>query len=287
MFSATIREKSIGKMRSMRPLAVLLVPMVTLILGVTAPQVWAEDGDEIPFDVAKLFFELNNSDGDLGIHGLIDGEAWKRLEIEDPRERQMLDISVRGRLKKQGLTELFFESAEPTFDELPARKFFRRFPKGRYEIEGVTLEGDELESEVWLSHRIPAPADVTVKGDDIITADECADEEEPEPTEVSLPVVIEWDRVTRSHPNIGWPQDRHIDVVLYQVVVEWEDEDENVFIFNAEFPDSDLVDPMQVTVPEEFLLAAGENEFKIEVLVRAANNNQTAVESCTYILVSP
>ena len=29
---------------------------------------------EIPFDEARLFFELNDTDGDLGIHGLIDGD---------------------------------------------------------------------------------------------------------------------------------------------------------------------------------------------------------------------
>ena len=79
----------------------------------------AEDGErEIPFDVAQLFFELNDTDGDLGIHALIDGEPWKKLEIENPHERQMLSARVRGRLCRQGLTEIFFESAEPTFDEL-------------------------------------------------------------------------------------------------------------------------------------------------------------------------
>lgn len=282
MFSTKIREKSIVKQKPIRLLAVILVPMVALILGAAVPQVWAQG--EIPFDVAKLYFELNNSDGDLGIHGLIDGEPWDWLGIEDPRERQMLDISVEGRLQRQGLTELFFESAEPSFGELPAEDFFRRFPQGRYEIEGMTLEGDELESKVRLSHRMPAPADITVNGEGIISAGDCG--EDPEPTELDeLPVVIAWDRITHSHPDIGWPTDTSINVVLYQVVVEWEDEDENVFVFNAEFPDSALVDPMQVTVPDEFLLAAGENEFKVEVLVRAENGNQTAVESCPYILV--
>ena len=89
-----------------------------------------DDGDEIPFDVAEVFFELNNTDGDLGIHALIDGDPWKRLYIEDPRDRKMLNIYVRGRLRRQGLTELFFESAEPPFDELTRNSsvVFRRVP---------------------------------------------------------------------------------------------------------------------------------------------------------------
>ena len=37
------------------------------------------DEDEVPFEVAQVFFELNNTDGDLGIHALIDG---MKLESE-------------------------------------------------------------------------------------------------------------------------------------------------------------------------------------------------------------
>ncbi|MDH3771935.1 MAG: hypothetical protein OET79_13245, partial [Nitrospirota bacterium] len=138
-------------------LAVLSVSVLALALTSTAPVVWADDDDEIPFAKANIFFELNNTDGDLGIHALIDGEPWKKLEIEDPRERKMLDIRVSGRLQRQGLTEIFFESAEPTFDELSPQRFFRRFKEGIYEVEGKTLEGEELESEVLLTHVMPAP----------------------------------------------------------------------------------------------------------------------------------
>ena len=82
-----------------------------------SPVILADDDDEeIPFDVAEIFFELNDTDGDLGIHALIDGDPWKRLTIEDQRERKVLNVFVRGRLKRQGLTEFFFESAEPPFE---------------------------------------------------------------------------------------------------------------------------------------------------------------------------
>ena len=117
-----------------------------------------EDEQEIPFDEASLFFELNDTDGDLGIHGFVDGDEWKKLEIEDPFERSMLHVQVQGRLRRQGLTEVFFESAEPSFDELAPEEFFKRFPEGEYEISGVTLDGEELESVVVLSHVMPAPA---------------------------------------------------------------------------------------------------------------------------------
>ncbi len=103
----------------------------------------ADDDDEPELEEAFIFFELNNTDGDLGIHAKIDGDEWKKLKIKDSKGRSMLDIKVKGRLKKQGLTEIFFESAEPTFDELNPKRFFKRFPEGVYEIEAETLEGDE------------------------------------------------------------------------------------------------------------------------------------------------
>ena len=76
-----------------------------LTLSLAASQSWAgKNDDEIPYDEAEVFFELNNTDGDLGIHALIDGDAWKRLVIEDTRGRKILNVRVKGRLRKQGLT---------------------------------------------------------------------------------------------------------------------------------------------------------------------------------------
>ena len=38
------------------------------------------------FEEAQLYFELNHTDGDLGFQGLMDGDAWKSLEIEGRSE---------------------------------------------------------------------------------------------------------------------------------------------------------------------------------------------------------
>ena len=111
-------------------LSVFPMAAAALLTGAAAPAgSQQEEEQEIPFAEASLFFELNDTDGDLGIHGLVDGDEWKKLEIEDPFERSMLDIQVTGRLRRQGLTELFFESAEPTFDELPPRSSSGGFRK--------------------------------------------------------------------------------------------------------------------------------------------------------------
>ncbi len=240
-----------------------------LILGAAPPAGWAgNNGQEMPFGEANLFFELNDTDGDLGIHGLIDGDAWKRLEIEDPNERTILDVRVLGRLRRQGLTEVFFESAEPPFDELPPEKFFRRFPEGVYEISGKTLEGTELESTAELSHVMPAPAgNITISG--IPAAENC--DVVPLPS-VSGPVVIDWDPVTGSHPSVGTPG-VPVAVEKYQLIVEREEP--TLLVLNVELPPN----VTRFRVPPGFIQLGA--EFKFEIIVRAEESgNQTAVESC-------
>lgn len=236
------------------------------------------DEDEIPFAEAHLFFELNNTDGDLGIHALIDGEPWKRLRIEDATERSMLNVNIHGRLRRQGLTEFFFESAEPTFDDLPPDTFFNRFPPGSYEIEGITLDGIEMESETNITHAMPAPPNPTVNGTAV--AMQC-DDEEPgfdAPT-VAGDVVIAWDPVTLTHPSLGNPQSSpDISIHNYQVVVEVEFDldngDEFTSIFSVILPP----DVTEMTIPGEFLEQS--DSFKYEVLAREDSWNQTAIESC-------
>jgi len=249
-----------------------------LVIPVVAPADDHDDEDEIPFDEAHVFFELNNTDGDLGIHALIDGEPWKRLKIEDQDEHRILSINVRSRLRRQGLTELFFESAEPPFDELSPAEFFARFPEGTYEVEGRTLEGEELESETEISHAMPAPPNPTVN--DIPVALQC-DDEEPgydAPT-VDDEVVIAWDPVVTTHPSLGHPQGSpDIAIFNYEIVVEAEletpDGEEFTSVFSVVLPP----DVTEMTVPEEFLELT--DTFKYEVLARAENWNQTAIESC-------
>jgi hypothetical protein len=236
------------------------------------------DEDEVPFEVAEVFFELNDTDGDLGIHALIDGDPWKRLRIEDPRDRKMLNVFVRGRLRKQGLTEFFFESAEPEFEELAPATFFRRFPEGIYDVEGVTLDDEERESEVEITHRMPAPAAPTVNG--LPMAEQCDDEEAGfDAPSVAGPVVIAWPAVDSTHPDLGHPQGSpDISIYNYEVVVEAElegpDGEEFVTVFSAVLPP----DVTSMTIPHEFLSQT--DEFKYEVLAREASWNQTAVESC-------
>ena len=226
---------------------------------------WAEE-DETPFSVAKVFFQLNDTDGDLGFHAIIDGEPWKNLEIESPDERVLLGISTRSKLRRQGLTELRFESAEPPFDELDPSVFFSRFPEGIYEVDADTLDGGELESEVLITHVLPAaPENLRVSG--VVVPADC--DEDPIPV-IAGAILISWDPVTSSHPDLGSPGP--IAISRYEVSVEREES-------TALKLTADL-EPGQTffSVPSD-LIASGD-EIKFQVLATDAGGNETSSESC-------
>ncbi len=226
-------------------------------LVITGPT-WAQ----VPFTEAQVLIQLNDTDGDLGFHARIDGDAWTRLTIESPSEQTLLDTQIQGTLATQGLTEFVFESAEPTFDELSPEIFFLRFPEGEYDIEGIALDGEELESTSVLSHLLPAaPANLSVSG---VPAPEDCDGEIPV---VSEPIVIAWDPVVSSHPELGLPGVVEID--SYEVAVEEESVD---YTINVE------ADVTQVTLATGAVPSGV--QVKYQVLAREAQGNESSSESC-------
>jgi hypothetical protein len=231
-------------------------------LGAAGAALAAEEGVvTIPFEEADIFFELNDTDGDLGIHARVDGEEWMTLDMETPDETEILKITAKSRLRRQGLTEIFFESAEPSFDDLAPERFFRRFPEGLYEIGGITLDGRELESQDEVSHVMPAPPNVVyppLSGCD-------------QPAPVAPPVIIDWDPVTTSHPDIGRP-DPDIEITGYNVVVEREEP--RLLVLSVDLP----AGMTSFEIPSQFLTLG--DEFKWEIVTRESAGNQTAIESC-------
>lgn len=103
----------------------------------------------------ELFIETNATDGDAGLQQELDGEDWRRTKLRDTKGRTLVDVSAKGRLRGFGLTELFFEAAEPSFTEFPFKKFKKRFPEGKYTWRGKTVEGRKLVGSDRLSHRVP------------------------------------------------------------------------------------------------------------------------------------
>lgn len=133
-------------------------------------------GGGVPLDVTRVFFEFNATDNDLGFQLMLDGEPWRRLRVFDPNNDRILDFDASGPLRELGLTELVFESAEPSPEEVLAL-----FPPGEYRFAGASVENERLQGSAILSHVLP-PAPVFVNPSE----DEVVDPED---------FVIEWQEI--------------------------------------------------------------------------------------------
>jgi hypothetical protein len=104
-----------------------------------------------PFDIAEVFFELNTTDNDMGFQLFLDAEGWDRVTLTDPRGNLVTRLFAEGKLAEIGITELRFESAEPSVAAVRSR-----FPAGEYILRGHTVEGATLVSRMRLSHSLLA-----------------------------------------------------------------------------------------------------------------------------------
>jgi hypothetical protein len=208
-----------------------------MALGLPSPG-WAAG-----FSIARIYIEYNSSANDLGFHVSLDGEDWRALRIVNPAGTEIFDLDAEGAYRELGLTELFFEGAEPSLDEFPLEELLARFPEGKYKFLGTTVGGTRLASTGTLSHAVPAGPSVSAE----VTVDD---------------VVIRWTEVTG--PPEGFP-DKPIQIVGYQVIVA---------SFQVTLPASSR----EVTLPREFVASLGRGTHDFEVLAIDATGNQTITE---------
>jgi hypothetical protein len=269
MLSTTVREKSVGKMISMRLLAILLLTAVAVFftMGETALAKKKKKKFGTEELEAKIIFETNFTDKDTGIQIFTDGDPWRKVRVFDPDGKLMFDIKGKGSLKNFGLTELFSESNEPNWEEDESLSdIVDRFPEGEYLFEARTVEREWLKGVATLSHELPCAPD-----EDSLSPSE-------ETVSAAAAVVIDWDPVTNMLDNdaetCSEDSEDSIDVEKYQVIVENLD-NENEFSIFLEASDT------EVTLPEEFV--ENNTNYKYEVLAIADNGNQTIAETwfCT------
>lgn len=248
MFLTDIKEKPIGIRKHMWMLPVFLVAVVILLVAIPSTLTWAS-----PFAETKIIFEVNSTDGDGGVQIFLDAEDWADLLIYDPDGQVIVDLIAGGSVGETGITELFFESGEPSFDDLSLAELLERFPEGKYDFEGTTVDGKKLAGKATLSHAIPAgPVIVSPEEGDAVSV-EAAD--------------IIWEPVTDPFPGTDGP----VDVVGYQVIVERETQ-QGVSTFSVDLP----ADATTVRVPSAFL--APHTTYKFEILAIEAGGNQTISE---------
>lgn len=219
-----------------------LCPTVLSLTAVIA-LVAASPARSAKFEEGRIYIEYNSTANDLGFHVALDGEDWSKLRIVNPKGKTIFSVQGSGPYQQLGMTELFFEGAEPSLDDFPLEDLLHLFPRGRYKFSGVTVDGTILVKRALLSHAVPAGPVVSsdVNGSSII---------------------ISWDPVTG--PPLGFPVST-IQIAGYQVLVD---------PFQVTLPAS----ATQVTLPPEFVQSLAPGDHPFEVLAIEVSGNQTITE---------
>jgi hypothetical protein len=226
-----------------------LLLALLLLLGLTASLPASTAGAKartMPFADARLKIELNATDGDAGLQVFLDGEPWRAVSLYNPAGRKLVEITAKGPLKNYGLTELFSESSEPSFDVFPFEQFKQLFPEGVYTFRGKAIDGTKLLSTARLTHDVPDGPRIVRPRDDA--------------------------RVSRDHLVVVWKPARTppgVEIVGYQVVVTRE---EPLRVLSVDLPAT----ARRLPVPPVFLQRG--IEYKAEVLAVEASGNQTLTE---------
>ena len=239
--------------------------MVALLIGVSSSASWAggryqcEQGIQELVE-SKVFFEFNTTDLDLGIQFFWDGPAWKWMKVKNQKGQKVLNVFSRGNVKRLGLTEGFFESAEPGLCPLPdsegceldddiiqeaIQDFKDRFPEGIYTFKGMTTDGCLLVCDAELTNNLLAPVEL----------------------DIEFP-TIEWNSV---------PGAVAVEIVV-ELVVNPDEDDEQVFKETATFPGDVTMYDVSMEF-QDLIVRAGENiELKVEVVIDEASGNRIITE---------
>lgn len=199
---------------------------------------------------SRIKFEINSTDEDGGIQVFLDAEPWRNMSIYDPRGRRVFHAKTRGSIGANGGTELFLESGEPPFDEVPLADLLERFPAGTYRFRGRGIEGERLLGSAVLTHDLP-------DGPQLVFPLEDGDLLDPND------VTLMWEGV--GAPN-GSP------IIAYQVLVVQSD----TGLIALPKISLDIMMPptaRSLIVPPGFLLPGTEYEW--EVLAIELGGNQT------------
>ena len=222
----------------------LTAAVIALAVGLLAPAAQA-----LPLSARAIFFEINDTDGDAGIQIFLDGEGWDVMQVRDPNGKVILNVLGEGGVGQQGITELFLESAEPSFEEQPLEESAGSVP-GRASTASAarTTDGRPAARRARLTHALPdAPV--------IVFPEEEQDDVDPDDT------YIEWETV---------PDPPGSRISGYIVIVE-KDEGQ-LETFEVDLPRG----ATRVSVPPEFMRPG--TAYKGEVLAIERSGNRTITE---------
>jgi hypothetical protein len=194
--------------------------------------------------------EINATDGDAGFQGMGDADGWTTMSIRrnDPDRHLLYKVRGFSGVADQGLTENFFESAEPDCEEQPLDVFLDRFPAGEHLFRVKTQDEEILEGSSFLTHALPgAPENLAPTGGGI---------------DETQPVVISWTAGTTlgNCPPGGAdvPAPGSVPLFGYEVVVERE-EPEPLLKYTVQVDASQT----SVSLPPQFVQQEGIYKYEV------------------------
>ncbi len=262
MLSKKVRQRSVGKMRPMRLLAIILLTAAAVFFTMEESALakgWKKNVEEL--DPVNVFIEYNSSDGDQGIQFFWDSDGFIRMLVFNESGKKVLDIETKNSVKDQGLTEVAIESVEPDESEQTLEEFFERFPEGTYKFWGRSIEGGWLRGEAEFMHDLVNPVEI----------------------DLSDWPTIKW-KVGEEGAEVDGPDIFGADVVGYEVVVELvieEDGEERVFKQTTtlpEFVEQLTVSPEFVRLINFYMQRDEVEELKVEILADEESGNRTITE---------
>ena len=276
------------------------------VVGMAAPTIASATEPCGDLGECKALIEINSSDGDVGFHFLMDGGGFIRGNVYDPNKRKIFQYAARRDLRRQTVTELFTESAEPLCwfdpdadpdeldDVVTLKQFVRRWDPGTYHFVGIDKEWEMSFGETALSFALPAaPVDIEYE----------EERERDGDGEVDVVGEISWERghdlgncaeipddEEGDDPNVPNLSDvmayldaapADVPIAVWEVVVEadFEEDDPNSALglkYVSRIPgDAEL----EVEVPSDFLEALPTNTpIKIEIGAIGFDDNATFTE---------
>lgn len=240
--------------------------LILTVAALAALPAHADDCGVVPADasdIAKvaLYIEDNVSDGDLGVHGLIDDESWERLCVFDPSNQLILEIVAGGEIAALGLSGVFFESHEPGYDDWGYDALRRDFPEGDYRVVVLNTDGTAVSGAARFTTVLPLAPEILVPA------------MAPEPDRGPVPTVplgdltVEWAPVTASRDG------RPMRITGYQVTVVKEQDDDPHSWARPAYSVHLGPEASSILVPAAFFEPG--SVYELEVLTIEASGNQT------------
>jgi hypothetical protein len=163
-----IEARQEHEMKTLNAWTAIRAALIAAVVAVASP---AFAGD-LPLKDARLKIEYNATDRDVGVQLFVDAEPWKSVDVYDTTGRLLFRSTARGAFGKQGGSELFIESGEPSLDEVPLDVFLKRFPEGNYMVVANGIEGERYVGYAKFTNIPAGPQLVSPQEDDVVDADE-------------------------------------------------------------------------------------------------------------------